>query len=47
MCIRDRGNLDHIDQAVQITADAREFKRPFRLQVDMELFDERLFVKPP
>ena len=36
-------DLDHIDQAVQITADAREFKRPFRLQVDMELFDERLF----
>ena len=37
------GNLDHIDQAVQITADAREFKRPFRLQVDMELFDEGQF----
>ena len=36
-------DLDHIDQAVQITADAREFKCPFRLQVDMELFDERLF----
>ncbi len=37
------GDLDHIDQAVQITADARKFKRPFRFQIDMELFDERQF----
>ena len=37
------GDFDHIDQAVQITADARKLEIAFRSQVNMELFDKGLF----